>query len=160
MVANLYLQALGGTCETKVPIRGFIIYQPGSQEAQRLKDSWQRPERPERHFVPLSWIEASKQKGKPIPQIFVDKTTAEPVKIHIHAAIANPQYREELSVKIAVCEKLSLLEIVLILSNRIMAEKPVHRVMKPESYLLLQTPTSLGKCVVSFREMTRSMWST
>ncbi|KAH8120088.1 hypothetical protein DFH11DRAFT_32037 [Phellopilus nigrolimitatus] len=90
----------GGRLEERVPIRGYIVIQPGTAEAERLCATWQVEERPHRYFVPYTWVEACKQKGRLIRQIFVDN--AFPVKIHIHKTIANVKIREEVADTISI----------------------------------------------------------
>ncbi|THH03002.1 hypothetical protein EW145_g6613 [Phellinidium pouzarii] len=90
----------GGSIETKVPIRGYVIIQPGTPEAERLSILWQVEERPYRYFLPYTWVNACKERGRLLSQVFVEKAC--PVKFHIHKSIANMKTREEL------CETITL----------------------------------------------------
>ncbi|KAI0322677.1 hypothetical protein OF83DRAFT_546940 [Amylostereum chailletii] len=92
------ITALGGRVEQKVPRQGFVLVQPGTQEADRLRLCWTSAERPERHFVPYTYIDACKIAGMLLKQIFVDK--GEPIKLHIDPSIANPNARAALRARI------------------------------------------------------------
>ena len=84
----------------KVPIRGYIVIQPDTEEAERLQLEWRDPERPQRYFVPCSWVQACREHGRLLAQIFVKD--AYPVGIYIHKTIANVVVRKELADKISV----------------------------------------------------------
>ncbi|KAI9512910.1 hypothetical protein F5148DRAFT_972934, partial [Russula earlei] len=89
---------LGGRVEAKVPRQGFILIQPNSNEAERLKLCWESPDRPDRHFVPYTYVEACKIAGMLLKQIFVEN--GEAIKFHIDSSIANINARAALSARI------------------------------------------------------------
>ena len=95
-----HLQALGGRVEAKVPRQGFILIRPHTGEAERLLLCWDSPDRPERHFVPYTYVEACKIAGMLLKQIFVEN--GEPIKFHIDSSIANINARAALSARIMV----------------------------------------------------------
>ncbi|KAA1471562.1 hypothetical protein DENSPDRAFT_837586 [Dentipellis sp. KUC8613] len=92
------ITSLGGRVESKVPRQGFILIQPGSPEAERLRLCWTSGDRPDRHFVPYSYVEACKIAGMLLKQIFLDR--GEPIKFHIDSSIANINARAALSARI------------------------------------------------------------
>jgi len=92
------ITALGGRVEAKVPRQGFILIQPNSPEAERLKLCWESPDRPDRHFVPYTYVEACKIAGMLLKQIFVEN--GEAIKFHIDSSIANINARAALSARI------------------------------------------------------------
>jgi hypothetical protein len=94
------LQALGGRVEAKVPRQGYILIRPHTGEAERLTLCWDSPDRPERHFVPYTYVEACKIAGMLLKQIFVEN--GEPIKFHIDSSIANINARAALSSRIMV----------------------------------------------------------
>jgi hypothetical protein len=57
-------------------------------------------DRPQRHFVPYTYVEACKIAGMQLKQIFVENGL--PVKMHIHPSIANINARTTLSQRIMV----------------------------------------------------------
>lgn len=61
---------------------------------------WTSSDRPDRFFVPYSYIEACKIAGMLLKQIFVEN--GGPIPMHIHASIANPNARQALSSRIMV----------------------------------------------------------
>ena len=85
----------------KVPIRGYVVIKPDTPEAARLIAVWQDNERPQRYFVPVSWIDICRARGKILPRIFVENARA--VKIHLHKSIANLNTRDQLADLILVC---------------------------------------------------------
>lgn len=93
-------QSLGGRVESKVPRQGFILVQPGTQEEGRLRSCWAMKERPERYFVPYTYVEACKVAGMLLKQIFIEDGA--PIPMHIHPSIANPNARTALSMRIMV----------------------------------------------------------
>lgn len=93
-------QALGGRVEAKVPRQGFVLIQPSSNEADRLKLCWESQDRPERHFVPYTYVEACKIAGMLLKQIFVEN--GEAIKFHIDSSIANINARAALGARIMV----------------------------------------------------------
>ncbi|EIM92554.1 uncharacterized protein STEHIDRAFT_47261, partial [Stereum hirsutum FP-91666 SS1] len=93
------ITTLGGRVESKVPRQGFMLTQPGSAEAERLRLCWNSRDRPERYFVPYSYVEACKIAGTLLKQIFLEN--GEPIKFFIHPSIANPNARAALSARIA-----------------------------------------------------------
>lgn len=100
LLACFTVQTLGGRVESKVPRQGFMLTQPGSAEAERLRLCWASRDRPERYFVPYSYVEACKIAGTLLKQIFLEN--GEPIRFYIHPSIANPNARAALSARIAV----------------------------------------------------------
>ncbi|KAG6880893.1 hypothetical protein C0992_002403, partial [Termitomyces sp. T32_za158] len=92
--------ALGGRVEAKVPRQGYILVQPGTADEERLRLCWTSEDRPERHFVPYTYVEACKIAGMLLKQIFVDNGA--PIPMHIHNSIANVNARAALSQRIMV----------------------------------------------------------
>ncbi|KAF9229472.1 hypothetical protein BS17DRAFT_771511 [Gyrodon lividus] len=92
------ITSLGGRVESKVPRQGYILVQPGTAEEERLRLCWTSPDRPERHFVPYTYVEACKIAGMLLKQIFVENGI--PIKMHIHPSIANVNARAALSQRI------------------------------------------------------------
>ncbi|KAH0838438.1 hypothetical protein J3R83DRAFT_6749 [Lanmaoa asiatica] len=92
------ITSLGGRVESKVPRQGYVLTQPGTPEEERLRLCWISPDRPERHFVPYTYIDACKIAGMLLKQIFVEKGV--PIKMHIHPSIANVNARAALSQRI------------------------------------------------------------
>ncbi|KAI6132700.1 hypothetical protein EV401DRAFT_214576 [Pisolithus croceorrhizus] len=92
------ITSLGGRVEAKVPRQGYILVQPGTAEAERLRLCWASSDRPERHFVPYTYVEACKIAGMLLRQIFVENGA--PIKMHIHHSIANVNARAALSQRI------------------------------------------------------------
>jgi len=97
---NCVIQSLGGRVETKVPRQGYLLVQPGTAEEERLRMCWMAADRPERHFVPYTYVEACKIAGMQLMQIFVENGL--PIKMHIHPSIANINARTTLSQRIMV----------------------------------------------------------
>ncbi|KAG6911844.1 hypothetical protein DXG01_000091 [Tephrocybe rancida] len=92
------ITSLGGRVEAKVPRQGYILVQPGTAEEERLRLCWSSPDRPERHFVPYTYVEACKIAGMLLKQIFVENGA--PIGMHIHSSIANVNARTALSQRI------------------------------------------------------------
>ncbi|TFK76951.1 hypothetical protein BDN72DRAFT_884581 [Pluteus cervinus] len=92
------ITSLGGRVESKVPRQGYILVQPGTSEAERLRLCWTAPDRPDRHFVPYTYVEACKIAGMLLKQIFVENGGA--IGMHIHPSIANVNARSALSQRI------------------------------------------------------------
>ncbi|KAI0094708.1 hypothetical protein BDY19DRAFT_1062111 [Irpex rosettiformis] len=90
--------ALGGRIESKVPRVGFVLVQPGTLEEQRLKSCWASHDRPERFFVPYTFVDACKVHGVLLKQIFV--RDGQPLRLHIDSSIANVNVRAALSQRI------------------------------------------------------------
>ncbi|KAH9486777.1 hypothetical protein JR316_0000842 [Psilocybe cubensis] len=90
--------SLGGRVEAKVPRQGYILVQPGTAEEERLRLCWTSPDRPERYFVPYTYVEACKIAGMLLKQIFVENGA--PLRMHIHPSIANVNARSALSSRI------------------------------------------------------------
>ncbi|KAG0709028.1 hypothetical protein DFH29DRAFT_890225 [Suillus ampliporus] len=90
--------SLGGRVEAKVPRQGYVLVQPGTAEEERLRLCWMVADRPERHFVPYTYVEACKIAGMQLKQIFVENGM--PIKMHIHPSIANINARTTLSQRI------------------------------------------------------------
>src|SRR5882762_9797865 len=98
MILTSSSQSLGGRVEAKVPRQGYILVQPGTAEEERLRLCWTSPDRPDRHFVPYTYVEACKIAGMLLKQIFVHDGL--PIKMHIHPSIANVNARTALSHRI------------------------------------------------------------
>ncbi|EMD41779.1 hypothetical protein CERSUDRAFT_102174 [Gelatoporia subvermispora B] len=92
------IAALGGRVESKVPRAGYVLVQPGTAEEERLRLCWAIPERPERFFVPYTYVEACKIHGMLLKQIFVHE--GQPIRMHIDSSIANVNVRAALSARI------------------------------------------------------------
>lgn len=91
---------MGGKVETKVPRAGYVLVQPGTPEEQRLRMCWASPDRPERFFVPYTFVDACKLQNMLIKQIFL--LNGKPMGIHIHQSIANMNVRAALTQRILV----------------------------------------------------------
>lgn len=94
------IQSLGGRVEEKVPRQGYILVQPGTAEEERLRQCWTSADRPERHFVPYTYVEACKIAGILLKQIFLENGAS--IAMHIHSSIANVNARSALSSRIMV----------------------------------------------------------
>ena len=81
-------------------MRGYIVFQPDTVEAQRLIETWRNEDRPQRYFVPFSWINTCREKRQFLHQVFVENGL--PVKIHIHRSIANLNSRGDFTETIMV----------------------------------------------------------
>ncbi|KAF8213261.1 hypothetical protein K438DRAFT_1915400 [Mycena galopus ATCC 62051] len=92
------ITSLGGRVETKVPRQGYILVQFGTAEEARLRSCWTSPDRPDRYFVPYTYVEACKIAGMLLKQIFVENGA--PMPMHIHSSIANVNARSALSQRI------------------------------------------------------------
>ncbi|KAJ7107620.1 hypothetical protein C8R43DRAFT_1099942 [Mycena crocata] len=92
------ITALGGRVEIKVPRQGYILIQPATHEEERLRLCWASEDRPDRYFVPYTYVEACKIAGMLLKQIFVEN--GQPIPMHIHASIANVNARNALSQRI------------------------------------------------------------
>ena len=88
--------------EEKIPRSGFILIVPGSPEGERLRLCWDKnQDRPDRFFVPFTYVDACNAAGTFLKQIFIEN--GEPIKFHIDSSIANINTRATLSLQIAVC---------------------------------------------------------
>lgn len=83
-----------------MPRQGYVLTHPGTPEEERLRLCWISLDRPERHFVPYTYVEACKIAGMLLKQIFVENGV--PIKMHIHPSIANVNARAALSQRIMV----------------------------------------------------------
>ncbi|KAF9458211.1 hypothetical protein BDZ94DRAFT_123573 [Collybia nuda] len=92
------ITSLGGRVEAKVPRQGYILVQPGTAEEERLRLCWTSTDRPDRHFVPYTYVEACKIAGMLLKQIFIEDGA--PIGMHIHPSIANVNARSALSQRI------------------------------------------------------------
>lgn len=81
-----------------MPRSGYILVQSGTAEEERLRLCWTSDDRPDRHFVPYTYIEACKIAGMLLKQIFTEK--GRPIPMHIHPSIANVNARSALSTRI------------------------------------------------------------
>ncbi|KAL1741483.1 hypothetical protein HDZ31DRAFT_84797 [Schizophyllum fasciatum] len=82
----------------KVPIAGYILTAPGTPEEQRLRYCWRQPDRPERFFVPYTFVDACKTARKLIPQLFIEQ--GEPMQFHLHPSILNVNMRQVIAERI------------------------------------------------------------
>lgn len=96
----IVIQTLGGRVEGKVPRAGYVLIQPGTAEEERLRTCWSSADRPERHFVPYTFVEACKIAGMLLKQIFVEE--GQPIRMHIDSSIANVNVRVMLAQRITV----------------------------------------------------------
>jgi hypothetical protein len=85
-----------------VPRQGYILVQPGTAEEERLRQCWTSADRPERHFVPYTYVEACQIAGMLLKQIFQENGA--PIAMHIHASIANVNARNALGSRIVACD--------------------------------------------------------
>jgi len=85
-----------------VPRQGYILVQPGTAEEERLRQCWTSADRPERHFVPYTYVEACKIAGMLLKQIFLENGA--PIAMHIHPSIANVNARSALGSRIMACD--------------------------------------------------------
>ncbi|KAJ7071211.1 hypothetical protein C8F01DRAFT_1109551 [Mycena amicta] len=92
------ITSLGGRVEAKVPRQGYILIQPNTPEEERLRLCWTSADRPERYFVPYTFIEACKIGNMLLKQIFIENGA--PITMHIHPSIANINARTALSQRI------------------------------------------------------------
>ncbi|KIY72777.1 hypothetical protein CYLTODRAFT_6905 [Cylindrobasidium torrendii FP15055 ss-10] len=92
------IQEQGGRIEEKVPRQGYVLIAPGTAEAHRLRSCWFSPDRPGRFFVPYTFVEACKNAGAHLKQIFTEGGM--PIPIHIHSSFCNPNARASLSDRI------------------------------------------------------------
>ncbi|KAH9937581.1 uncharacterized protein B0H18DRAFT_971309 [Fomitopsis serialis] len=92
------IATLGGRVEAKVPRAGYILIQPGTAEEERLRLCWASPDRPDRYFVPYTFVEACKIHGILLKQIFIHD--GQPIRMHIDSSIANVNVRATLSARI------------------------------------------------------------
>ncbi|KAI0704905.1 hypothetical protein BC835DRAFT_1468497 [Cytidiella melzeri] len=92
------ITSLGGRVESKVPRVGYILVQPGTTEEERLRICWASPDRPERFFVPYTFVDTCKINGALIKQIFF--RDGQPIRMHIDSSIANVNVRATLSQRI------------------------------------------------------------
>ncbi len=99
---HIVLQSLGGRVEVKVPRQGFILVQPRTPEEERLRQCWASSDRPERFIVPYTYVEACKIAGMQLKQIFLE--SGQPIPMHIHPSIANPNARSALASRILVSQ--------------------------------------------------------
>ena len=93
-------KALGGRVESKVPRAGYILVQPGTAEEERLRLCWATRDRPDRFFVPYTYVDACKISGMLLKQIFLED--GQPIRMHIDSSIANVNVRTTLSARIMV----------------------------------------------------------
>ena len=91
---------MGGRVEAKVPRAGYILVNPGTTEEERLRLCWAVRDRPERYFVPYTYVEACKMAGMLLKQIFVED--GQPIRFHIDPSIANVNVRSTLCARIMV----------------------------------------------------------
>ncbi|KZV71277.1 hypothetical protein PENSPDRAFT_650757 [Peniophora sp. CONT] len=87
------ITALGGRVEDKIPRSGFVLIAPGSEEGNRLIECWNKPEeRPDRFFVPFTYVQACRAEGRLLRQIFL--VAHRRLKFYIHPDIANVHTRD------------------------------------------------------------------
>ena len=83
-----------------MPRAGYVLVQLGTAEEERLRLCWNQPDRPERFFVPYTYVNACKIHGMLLKQIFVHE--GQPIRMHIDSSIANINVRAALSARIMV----------------------------------------------------------
>ena len=91
---------MGGRVEVKVPRRGYVLVNLNTPEEERLRLCWTAADRPERYFVPHTFVDACKVANMLLKQIFIEDGV--PISMHIHSSIANPNARAALSHRIIV----------------------------------------------------------
>lgn len=94
------IASLGGQIVPKVPIEGYILTQSDTEEEARLKNCWLVDNRPERYFVPYTYVDACRMAQSRIPQIFIQNS--KPMRLHIHPSIASVNARQALATRITV----------------------------------------------------------
>lgn len=62
---------------------------------------WLSPDRPERFFVPHTYVEACRTSGMLLKQLFI--IDGQPIRMHIDSSIANVNVRATMSSRILVC---------------------------------------------------------
>ncbi|TCD66382.1 hypothetical protein EIP91_001431 [Steccherinum ochraceum] len=92
------IASLGGRVESKVPRAGYVLIQPGTTEEERLRLCWATQDRPDRYFVPYTYVDACKISGMLLKQIFIEDGL--PIRMHIDSSIANVNARATLSARI------------------------------------------------------------
>ncbi|KAH8100632.1 hypothetical protein BXZ70DRAFT_165025 [Cristinia sonorae] len=92
------IASLGGRVESKVPRAGYVLVQPGTTEEERLRLCWATRDRPDRYFVPYTYVDACKISGMLLKQIFLED--GQPIRMHIDSSIANVNVRSILSARI------------------------------------------------------------
>jgi hypothetical protein len=93
-------QDLGGQITAAVPRAGYVLIDPGTKEGERLRACWTDKTRPDRYFVPFTWVDACRAHKLELRQIFVKE--GQPLKVCIHPSISNPNVREALKLRIVV----------------------------------------------------------
>lgn len=83
-----------------MPRQGYVLVQPGTAEEERLRLCWTSSDRPDRFFVPYTYVEACKIAGMLLKQIFVENGV--PITMHIHPSITNTNARTALAHRIMV----------------------------------------------------------
>ena len=91
---------MGGRVEAKVPRAGYVLIQQGTPEEERLRTCWSSTDRPDRYFVPYTFVEACKIAGMLLKQIFVEE--GHPIRMNIDTSIANVNVRAMLAQRITV----------------------------------------------------------
>jgi hypothetical protein len=96
------MKAHGGSVEDKIPRVGYVLIVPDSAEAIRLRTCWDNSQdRPDRFFVPFTYVEACIDAGAVIKRIFVENEGT-PMRFHIDSSIANVNIRQQLKERIVV----------------------------------------------------------
>ncbi|GJJ09500.1 hypothetical protein Clacol_003723 [Clathrus columnatus] len=78
----------GGHVQSKIPLRGFVLIEPGSPEAIRLLNCWMSPQNPRRYFVPHTFVQECMTAGKVLPQVF-RKEDGSSRKFLIHTSVCD-----------------------------------------------------------------------
>lgn len=86
--------------EDKVPRAGYVLINPDTPEAHRLRTCWLTVDRPERFIVPYTFVEICESEGVLLKQIFAYE--GRPMGIHIHRSIANVIVRGNIASIISV----------------------------------------------------------
>lgn len=77
-----------------------MLIKPGTSEGYRLKSCWSAADRPERFFVPYTFVEICESRRMLLKQIFIHENR--PMGIHIHPSIANVTVRGNIAATIMV----------------------------------------------------------
>jgi hypothetical protein len=93
-------QDLGGRVTAAMPLAGYILIDRDTDEGERLRATWTDKTRPDRYFVPLTWVDACRAHKLELRQIFVKE--GQPLKIYIHPSVANENVVEAFELRIVV----------------------------------------------------------
>jgi hypothetical protein len=99
-------QDLGGQVTVGVPRAGYVLIDRDTDEGERLRACWTDEARPDRYFVPFTWVDACRAHKLELRQIFV--TEGQPLKACIHPSVVNEDVRRALQLRVIVCAMLAL----------------------------------------------------